>query len=92
MEDRIVICGGHDSFIKQFSQLITGNVRYLSNVRINEELIRGASSVWLQTNALSHSDYYKIMDLCRRNSIPVNYFTFASARKCAEQIVLSYRK
>ena len=92
MEDRIVICGGHDSFIKQFSQLITGNVRYLSNVRINEELIRGASSVWLQTNAMSHSDYYKIMDLCRRNSIPVNYFTFASARKCAEQIVLSYRK
>lgn len=86
-KERIIVCGGHDSFVKQFTQLITGNVRILSNVKINEDLIRNADTIWIQTNALSHSDYYKIMDLCRKMGKPVNYFLYASARKCAEQVV-----
>ena len=87
---RVVICGGHDSFIKQFNQLITGNVRYLNNVKINEELIRNADEIWIQTNAISHSDYYKIVNLCRKSKQPLNYFRYASARKCAEQVVKQY--
>ena len=87
-EQRIVICGGHDSFLKQFQQLITGNVRYLNNVRVNEELIRNADAIWIQTNAISHSEYYKVVDLCRKNDRSPNYFLYASARKCAEQVVL----
>lgn len=86
-EERIVICGGHDSFLRQFSQLITGNVRYLNNVRVNEDLIRNADAIWIQTNAISHSEYYKVVDLCRKNNRPLNYFLYASARKCAEQVV-----
>ena len=88
-QERIVICGGHDSFLKQFTQLITGNVRTLNNVRVNDELIRNASEIWIQTNAISHSEYYKILNLCRKNDKPVHYFQYASARKCAEQIVKS---
>ena len=91
-KERIVICGGHDSFIKQLNQMITGNVRILSNVRINEDLIRNAASVWIQTNAISHSDYYKITDLCRKYEIPMYYFLYSSARKCAEQIVETANK
>ncbi len=86
-EQRIVICGGHDSFLRQFSQLITGNIRYLNNVRVNEDLIRNADRIWIQTNAISHSEYYKVVDLCRKNNRPLNYFLYASARKCAEQVV-----
>ncbi len=92
VRERTVICGGHDSFVKQLTQMITGNVRVLSNVRINDDLIRNAASVWIQTNALSHSDYYKITDLCRKYDIPLHYFLYASARKCAEQIVETAEK
>ena len=92
VSERVVVCGGHDSFIRQFSQMITGNVRILSNVRINEDLIKNAKMVWIQTNAISHSDYYKITDLCRKNDVPMYYFLNASARKCAEQIVEEYTK
>ncbi len=92
VRERVVVCGGHDSFIRQFTQMITGNIRILSNVRINDDLIRNAKMVWIQTNALSHSDYYKITDLCRKNNIPMYYFLSASARKCAEQIVKEYTK
>lgn len=89
--NKIVICGGHDTFLKQIRPMLTGDVRYLANVRINEDLIRSADAVWLQTNAISHSDYYKIIDLCRKVHIPYYYFTRASARKCAEQIVIQER-
>ena len=85
---KIVVCGGHDTFIKQMKTLLSGDVRYLNNVRINEDLIRSADYVWLQTNAISHSEYYKVINLCRKNNIPFSYFLYASARKCAEQIYL----
>ena len=87
-QKRIVVCGGHDTFIKQMKILLNGEVRYLNNVRINEDIIRGAEHVWLQTNAISHSEYYKVISLCRKNNIPFNYFLYASARKCAEQIYI----
>ena len=85
---KIVVCGGHDTFIKQMKTLLSGDVRYLNNVRINEDLIRSADYVWLQTNAISHSEYYKVINLCRKNNIPFSYFLYASARKCAEQIYM----
>ena len=44
--------------------------------------------VWLQTNALGHSGYYKVIDIVRRNHIKVCYFSYASAEKCAEQFAL----
>lgn len=87
-QKRIVVCGGHDTFIKQMKTLLIGDVRYLNNVRINEDIIRGTDHVWLQTNAISHSEYYKVVSLCRKNNIPFNYFLYASARKCAEQIYI----
>lgn len=38
--------------------------------------------------AISHSAYYKIMDTVRTHNIPVHYFSYASAEKCAEQLAL----
>lgn len=38
--------------------------------------------------AISHSAYYKIMDTVRTHNIPVHYFSYASAEKCAEQLEL----
>ena len=87
LKDSTVICGGHPTFINQLRKYVTGNVRFLSNVHISEDLIRNASAVWIQTNAISHSDYYRVTGICRKHDIPVRYFAYASARKCAEQMV-----
>lgn len=53
----------------------------------NADTIRNADAVWIQTNALSHSYFYKIINTAREYKIPVRYFGYASARKCAEEIV-----
>ena len=51
------------------------------------EIIRRADVVWIQTNCIGHKSYYNIIDLARRYDRKVRYFKYASASKCAEQIV-----
>ena len=51
------------------------------------EIIRKADVVWIQTNAIAHKSFYGIIDLCRRYNKKVRYFKYASAAKCAEQVV-----
>ena len=50
--------------------------------------MKTADAVWIQSNALSHKFYYRVIDVVRKEGVPVRYFTTASARKCAEQLVL----
>lgn len=59
----------------------------LTACQINEAAIRNADVIWLQPNCLSHADFYKIIDLVRREEKPLHYFTWASAEKCAEQLL-----
>lgn len=86
---RTVVFGGHDSWARAIKPMLTGDIRFIDrNMLPNTDLIRHADIVWLQTNSLSHKFYNKIMDVVRNYDIPVHYFKFASAEKCAEQVVL----
>ena len=38
------------------------------------------------------NDYYKIADIVRKYNKPIRYFAYASATKCAEQVVLEDQK
>jgi len=85
---RYVIFGGHESWAKAIKPLLQGDsVRFISpHTRPDASLIRHADTVFIQNNAISHADYYKIINIVRRENIPVEYFQFASAEKCAEQL------
>lgn len=85
---RTVIIGGHQSWMNAMKPLIV-NARYIAaSEQPNTAVILNAEVVWIQTNAISHSSFYKIIDVIRRNHIPVCYFSYSSAEKCAEQIAL----
>ncbi len=87
-QKRSVIIGGHDSWVKAIRPLLD-NVRFISSSeQPNPGVIMNCEVVWLQTNALGHSGYYKVIDIVRRNHIKVCYFSYASAEKCAEQFAL----
>ncbi len=87
-QKRSVIIGGHDSWIKAIKPLLK-NVRFImSSEQPNPGVLLNCEVIWLQTNALGHSSYYKTMDIARRNHIKVCYFSYASAEKCAEQFAL----
>lgn len=83
---RIVVFGGHDSWAREIKPRLP-NVRFIDRTMLpNAELIRRADVIWIQTNALSHAYFYKIIDEARKHRIPVRYFSYASAGKCAEQL------
>lgn len=85
---RAIIIGGHQSWVNAIRPLLE-NVRFISSSeQPNPGVIMNAEVVWLQTNALGHSGYYKIIDIIRRNNIKVCYFSYAGAEKCAEQFAL----
>ena len=85
---RTLIVGGRESWVKAIRPLLN-NVRYLSpSEQPNPGVILNSEVVWLQTNAMGHSSFYKIIDLIRRNDIKVCYFKYAGAEKCAEQLAL----
>ena len=78
--------GGHDSWAREIKPRLP-DVRFIDKSMVpNAELIRRADIVWIQSNAISHAYYYKILDETRKYSIPVRYFSYASALKCAEQL------
>ena len=52
----------------------------------NTMLLRTADAVWIQPNCMSHSDYYRIMNTAREQGVPVHYYAFDSAYKCAQQL------
>ena len=85
---RTVIFGGHDTFLKEIRKRVP-EVKYvnISNYGFNVDIVRNADVVWVQTNCISHTQYARILKSVRTYGIQLRYFSCASARKCAEQIV-----
>lgn len=85
-QKRIVVFGGHDTWLKAIRPLLPDVVFINREQNPNVNMIRSADAVWIQANALSHKNYYKIINIVRQRHIPIRYFGYASARKCAEQL------
>lgn len=84
---RTVVFGGHDSWAKAIKPMLEGNIRFVTrSTKPSPDLIRHADIIWIQANSLSHKEYYTIMNVVRTNDIPVEYFKYASAEKCARQL------
>ena len=82
-----LIFGGHSTWLKAIRQMLKGNVRFIDkDFHFDVSIIRHAERIWIQTNAISHKQYYRIIDAARIFHKPVRYFGFASAIKCARQI------
>ena len=96
---RTVIFGGHHTFLKEIRKKLP-NVKYvnisdyafnvdvnISDYAFNVDIIRNADVVWVQTNCISHTQYARILKTVRTYGTQLCYFSCASARKCAVQIV-----
>ena len=83
-----LVFGGHDTWVKAIKKLLEGNIRFVSKDYVfDTSIIRHADVVWIQPNAISHKQYYRIIDTARQYKRPVRYFINASAQKSAYQIV-----
>ena len=88
VEKETIVFGGHETWLKAIKHMLTGNIRFLEkNLNFDINVVRNADIVWVQTNAISHTLYYRITDAARQYRKPVRYFTHASAMKGALQVV-----
>jgi len=83
---RIVAFGGHDSWLREIKFKLP-DVRFMSDDISSPEIIKRADVIWIQTNCIGHKSYYNIIDIARKYGRKVRYFAYASATKCAEQVV-----
>lgn len=90
---RTVIFGGHDSFLRAIKPMLP-NVKFVdaNNMAFNPDIIRNADVVWIQNNCISHPQYWSIVKNCKLAEVQMRYFGFASAEKCAEQLVTEDQK
>lgn len=88
VERRLLIFGGHETWLKAIRPLLPGARFFDRETLADLNAVRGADVIWIQPNALSHKFYYRVIDTARKYEIPVRYFAYASARKCAIQLVM----
>lgn len=55
------------------------------------QIMRGRMNTDVPQEVLRNC-YYKIIDIVRKYNKPIRYFAYASATKCAEQVVAEDRK
>lgn len=83
-----LVFGGHDSWLKAIKPMFKGNVRFIDRDYVfDTAIVRRAEAIWIQTNSISHKQYYRIVDTARQFKKPVRYFGNASATKCAAQLI-----
>ena len=86
VKSRIVSFGGHPGWLKSMKEYLP-SVRFISPEMLpNTMLLRMADTVWIQPNCISHSDYYRIMNVVREQYIAVHYYAHDNALKCAQQL------
>ena len=85
---RTVVFGGHDSFLREIRQKLP-DITYVSTRLYNFDpnIIRNADVVWIQNNAISHPQYWRVIRISKIYGVQIRYFAYASAEKCAVQLV-----
>ena len=88
VQKETVVFGGHDSWLKVIRPMLTGRIRFVDrDLVFDVNVVRNADVIWIQPNAISHSQFYRIADVARQYDKPVRYFTNASAAKSAVQLM-----
>ena len=87
----ILVFGGHPSWYNEIRQRLPDVRFYRHESKPDRQMIRNADEIWFQPNALSHKLYDAVTDCAAGHAIPIRYFRYASASKCAEQLIQAQR-
>lgn len=93
IKNRTVVFGGRASAMTAMKTMLKGEIRFMDHRLLpNADMVKNASSVWIQAKCIAHKNCFRIVDLARANGIPIHYFAYTSAAKCAEQVAIVDQK
>lgn len=90
VQKQTLIFGGHTTWVKRISPLLKGNVKIFADHSLwnfDQRVINNADVIWIQINAIAHSDYYRVVNQARVCNKPLRYFKTSSARHAAIQVM-----
>ena len=83
----ICVFGGHESWKKEIKNILP-NVRFINYEKnFSVDLVKNADVIWIQSNAIKHSFYNKVINTARKCGVTYKYFQYAGVQKCAKQVV-----
>ncbi|MFA7190174.1 MAG: hypothetical protein WC117_08825 [Sphaerochaetaceae bacterium] len=86
LKKNIVIIGGHDTWVNSLKPLLAGARFPNGYSNPDADMIRNADTIWIQNNALSHSIFDFVIDICRTEHKRVKYFSLNGAYSCAYEV------
>lgn len=87
LKQKTTVFGGHATWLKQMQEFIPNAIYYPKDKPVDEQLLRNSETVWVQINSIGHPYYYKIAEIAKKHDIPLHFFSNASAKICAMQMV-----
>lgn len=91
-DKKVVLYGGFPVFHKELEKYIPG-IRIIEHAaHIDVGPVRSADIVFVQINKTSHSNYWNVCDNCRNFEVPFYHLNYASAKRCAVEMVKQIRK
>jgi hypothetical protein len=93
VQKKTVVYGGHSSWRNAMKENLKGEIRFADPFeKPNLNRLRNADVIWLQTNAISHSSYYAIINEVRKDDLELHYFSYAGPKKCIRQLMESEKE
>lgn len=87
----IISFGGHPNWIREMKKLLPNVTFYSPEIVPNKDVIKNADQVWVQTQVISHSAFYRIESALGENT-RLRYFTSQNVRSCAEKMAKALLK
>lgn len=85
---KVVVVGGHDTWLKRFKHSISGNVKYIDREKdFPFSMIKDADVVWIQLNAVSHGQVTKVKKYAELYKVPLMFFNYAGVQRCVDQLI-----
>ena len=78
----IACLGGTEPWISHIADKLPGVVSHKSNI----DKFKSADEIWVQICGLNPKEYFPVRDLAESRRIPIRFFKYSGAGKCAEQL------
>lgn len=93
VKNKTIVFGGRASAMTAMKTMLSGDIRFMDHRLLpNADVIKNAAAIWIQAKCIAHKNCFRILDLARANGIPIHYFAYTSAARCAEQVALVDQK
>ena len=73
--------------------MLKGNIRFVSKELVFDiAIVRTAEVIWIQTNAIPHKAYNRIVDAARKQGKPIRYFQYTDHNLGNRKMLLNNHK